>query len=155
MKTDRRFPRPTNDLKLQSHNSPRTSHLPHTSPQMRIGKILIYGNCDQTNYSFTRLKRGSITRCMPSFLKSGRTQKASAGFDGTGKPLNIHSVMDLRQYMRSWLFKNVKKKKQQQQKRFSTHRIFLSALLLKWFISRSRNWIFYETNFTLPKVTHA
>lgn len=38
-------------------------------------------------------------------------QKASAGFDGTGKPLNILSVMDLRQYMRSWLFKNVKKKK--------------------------------------------
>ena len=32
----------TSNYKLRSHNSPRTSHLPHTSPQMRIGKILIY-----------------------------------------------------------------------------------------------------------------
>ena len=36
----------TSNYKLRSHNSPRTSHLPHTSPQMRIGKILIYANCD-------------------------------------------------------------------------------------------------------------
>ena len=37
-----------------------------------------------------------------------------------------------------------KKEKTTTTKRFSTHRIFLSALLLKWFISRSRNWIFCE-----------
>lgn len=96
------------------------------------------------------MKRGSITRCIPSFLKSGRTQKASAGFDGTGKPLNILSVMDLRQYMRSWLFKNVKKKKkqQQQQKRFSTHRIFLSALLLKCSSAG------HETGYSMKPILH-